>query len=123
MSTLCRYRPTLFLARVHSLACGYSGIKEGSTYNYPSGNVDLTPTLLTLAAGAAYVPEFMDGKSLTAFLTPNLEADAAAKVAGWRKAFLNEYGLCLCLRDYLDCVCERVSLTTAFLVDEMLADT
>ena len=32
----------------------------------------------------------MDGKSLTAFLTPNLEADAAPKVAGWRKAFLNE---------------------------------
>ena len=41
--------------RVPLLARG-PGIQPGSTYNYPSGNVDLTPTLLTLAAGAAYVP-------------------------------------------------------------------
>jgi arylsulfatase A-like enzyme len=37
------------------------GIKPGSVHNQPCGNVDLTPTLLTLAAGADYVPEFMDG--------------------------------------------------------------
>jgi arylsulfatase A-like enzyme len=60
--------------RVPLLARG-PGIKPGSVFNYPSGNVDLTPTLLTIAGGAAYVPEFMDGKSMTAFLTPTLEPD------------------------------------------------
>lgn len=109
--------------RVPLLARG-PGIKAGSIFNFPSGNVDLTPTLLTLAGGAAYgeptalkpsaacdcgesvsdsrllslwlcwvnclaVPEFMDGKSMTAFLTPTLEPNA--DLTTWRKAFLNEY--------------------------------
>ena len=41
--------------RVPLLARG-PGIKAGAVYNQVSGNVDLTPTLLTIAAGAAYVP-------------------------------------------------------------------
>jgi arylsulfatase A-like enzyme len=66
--------------RVPLLARG-PGIKPGSVFNYPSGNVDLTPTLLTIAGGAAYVPEFMDGKSMTAFLTPTLEPDSEVQNA------------------------------------------
>jgi hypothetical protein len=37
--------------------------------------------LLTIAGGAAYVPEFMDGKSMTAFLTPTLEPDSEVQNA------------------------------------------
>lgn len=43
-----------------------------------SGNVDLTPTILNIAGGAGYVPPFMDGRSMTEFLTPSLHAAAAA---------------------------------------------
>ena len=45
------------------------GIEPGSVFNEVSGNVDLTPTILTLAGGAAYVPAFMDGKPMPAFLS------------------------------------------------------
>jgi N-acetylglucosamine-6-sulfatase len=76
--------------RVPLLARG-PGIKPGSVFVQPSGNVDLTPTILTIAGGAAYVPPFMDGRSMTAFLTPSLEARDVLAAKPWRPHFLNEY--------------------------------
>jgi hypothetical protein len=78
--------------RVPLLARG-PGIKPGTIYNEVSGNVDLTPTLLYLAGGAAYAPEFMDGKNMMAFLAPSLEPKKKndAATVPWRTKFINEY--------------------------------
>lgn len=54
-----------------------------------SGNVDLMPTLLDLAAGENYVQAAdLDGKSMAGFLVKSNGHKAAP---AWRDAFLNEY--------------------------------
>ena len=77
--------------RVPFLARG-PGIQAGSKPAQVTGNIDLTPTMLELAGGAAYVPEFMDGHSMVPFLVKTGEvAEREARVSSWREAMLNEY--------------------------------
>ena len=68
------------------------GIQAGSKPLQVTGNIDLTPTMLELAGGASYVPEFMDGHSMVPFLVKTGEVpDREVRVSGWREAMLNEY--------------------------------
>ena len=77
--------------RVPFLARG-PGIQAGSKPAQVTGNIDLTPTMLELAGGAAYVPEFMDGHSMVPFLVKTGKvAEREARVSSWREAMLNEY--------------------------------
>eukprot|EP00051_Salpingoeca_urceolata_P035879 m.31809 g.31809 ORF g.31809 m.31809 type:complete len:655 (+) comp9844_c0_seq2:42-2006(+) len=60
------------------------GIKPNSTFPEIAGNVDITPTLLELAAGKDFIPNFVDGKSLIPILTGQPHAN-------WRDHILVEY--------------------------------
>ena len=84
--------------RVPFIARG-PGIAAGTKPLQVTGNIDLTPTMLELAAGAAYVPEFMDGHSMTSFLVKDLDGapplmpaeERKRRVDSWRTQMLNEY--------------------------------
>ena len=69
-------------------------MQANSTHDDIVGNVDLTPTLLSLAGVTP--PAFMDGHSILPLLgLPNPKAPGAAPQqkgkAAWRTEFLNEY--------------------------------
>eukprot|EP00937_MAST-01D_sp_MAST-1D-sp2_P003799 g3799.t1 len=73
------------------------GVKANTTHDDIVGNVDLTPTLLSLAGVTP--PPFMDGHSILPLLgLPNPEPAPGARPqrrqkgkAAWRTEFLNEY--------------------------------
>ena len=66
------------------------GIEKGGNYTAQiSGNVDVFPTMLDLAAGLEFVASMgMDGKSMASFLVDGVKED---RQTGWRDHFLNEY--------------------------------
>jgi N-acetylglucosamine-6-sulfatase len=66
------------------------GIAAGVKMPQVSGNVDISPTILSLAGVTP--PAFMDGKSLLPFLLPNLDpAHTASEAENWRDSYLVEY--------------------------------
>lgn len=74
--------------RVPLLARG-PGIVPGSTFDFLTANVDVTPTILDLAG--VVVPPFMDGRSMLPWLISS-EALVQPVVAGpWRDQLLHEY--------------------------------
>lgn len=80
--------------RVPLLVAG-PGVAAGSTPLEVVGNVDVAPTILSLAGVTP--PKFMDGRSMLPLLLPSLTdpalagPDAARAAAPWRTEFLNEY--------------------------------
>lgn len=67
------------------------GVTPGANYTRQiSGNVDLLPTMLELAAGAPFVEAVNpDGRSMAPFLVHGVSATTDAPA--WRDHFLNEY--------------------------------
>jgi N-acetylglucosamine-6-sulfatase len=69
------------------------GITAGENFTKQiSGNVDVMPTMLHLAAGENFVKAInMDGKSMTSFLINDLNNSNSKNVPEWRDYWLNEY--------------------------------
>lgn len=65
------------------------GVKAGGNYTAQiSGNVDLTPTMLELAAGKEFVEALdFDGRSMATFLVDGVPSSGQP----WRDHFINEY--------------------------------
>lgn len=80
--------------RVPLLVAG-PGVAAGSTPEQMVGNVDVAPTILSLAGVTP--PTFMDGRSMLPLLLPELPdparrgPGASRAAAPWRTEFLNEY--------------------------------
>ena len=80
------------------------GIAAGANYTSQiSGNVDVLPTMLELAAGAQFVAAVNpDGRSMASFLVQGLPARPNAPA--WRDHFLNEYySVCTYYNDHSTC--------------------
>jgi N-acetylglucosamine-6-sulfatase len=83
---------------VHLLVRG-PGIKAGSHLPFPSGNVDVLPTILELATGWSKADVLYDGQSLakllitegSAFPSGAVPAFSGKSASDWRDSFTNEY--------------------------------
>lgn len=67
------------------------GIPAGAVLPQMSGNIDIMPTIIDLAAGLAAIPPVVDGKSLLPVLVPAVATQRGWKAEQWRDYFLVEY--------------------------------
>ena len=69
------------------------GIQAGGNFTTQiSGNVDVMPTMLHLAAGKEFLRAVdLDGRSMASFMVAGMAPEEGAAAPAWRDHFLNEY--------------------------------